>query len=419
MRSNIKSYKDIQMTIESQTPTDPITALPSTRKVNWKQVGTFIGLTFGLTWSLDLVLFLNGGLNNPAVTLVLQFQMLLPAFSAILLGMFFFRDSRINIKNNHSKFPRVDRSLRWGDLRGATRRDAVSNTSRPSERPSEGRRERGEQVHRWFTGYFLFFTLLYGAAVILAFIRPELLQTISSVMLIPGLVGLVLAIVLRAVGGKATFAGVGMGGGKPVLWFLFGLAIIAYAGLQTLLSWLFKMGQPVDLSSLYAQAALSGMTPPILMVVLAAQTIILGPFLGLLVTFGEEYGWRGYLQPTLTGLGRVRGVTLVGIIWGVWHWPVIWMGYNYPGHPFLGSLLMVLLSIGLAFMLGYAVLKAKGIWIAAFLHALVNQSFGFFMGVVYTPTDTAYSFGIGIPAFIIIALLVALILRDPIWKQNE
>jgi membrane protease YdiL (CAAX protease family) len=112
-------------------------------------------------------------------------------------------------------------------------------------------------------------------------------------------------------------------------------------------------------------------------------------------------------------------VTLVGIIWGVWHWPVIWMGYNYPGHPWLGSLLMVLFSIGLAFLLGYAVLKAKGIWIAAFLHALVNQSFGFFMGVIYAPADTAYSFGIGLPGLIVVALLVVLILRDPVWKQNE
>ncbi|MGA9398892.1 MAG: CPBP family intramembrane glutamic endopeptidase [Anaerolineaceae bacterium] len=366
------------MNIEKQTAIDPIAipAVSSAKKVNWKHIGTFIGLTFGLTWILDLVLFLNGGLSNPAATIALQFQMLLPAFSAILLGMFFFKDSLINVKNNHSK-------------------------------------------SQWFTWYFLLFTFLYGAAVIFAFIRPELVQTISTVMLIPSLIGMVLVIVLRAVGGKDTFAGVGMGGGKAKLWFLFGLGIIVFAGLQTLLSWLFKMGQPVDLSALFAQAALSGMTPPVFMVVLTAQTLLLGPFLGLLITFGEEYGWRGYLQSSLAGLGRARGVTLVGIIWGIWHWPVIWMGYNYPGHPYLGSFLMVFFSVGLAFLLGYAVLKAKGVWIAAFLHALVNQSFGYFMGVIYTPADAAYSFGIGIPGLIVIALLIVLILRDPIWKQND
>ncbi len=366
------------MSIESQPTTDSTIAPVETpaKHVNWKQVGTFLGLTFGLTWLLDLALFLNGGLKSPAALITLQFQMLLPAFSAILLGMFFFKDSPINVKNNHSK-------------------------------------------SRWFTWYYLVFTLLYAVAVILVFFRPEKIQIIMSVMLLPSVIGMILVIVLRLVGGKDTFAGVGMGGGKAKLWFLYGLGIILFVGLQTLLSWLFKMGKPVDLSTTFAQVASTGMTPPVLMVVLTLQTLVLGPFLGLLITFGEEYGWRGYLQPALTKMGRVRGVALLGVIWGIWHWPVIWMGYNFPGHPYLGSLLMVLFSLGLSFLLGYAVLKAKGVWIAAFLHAMVNQSSSYFMGLIYSPTDVAYSFGIGIPGVIALGLLVLLILRDPIWKQSD
>ena len=128
-------------------------------------------------------------------------------------------------------------------------------------------------------------------------------------MLIPSLIGMILVIVLRAVGGKDTFASFGMAGGKPKLWFLFGLGIMVFTGFQTLLSWLFKMGQPVDLSGLYAEAAVStGMAPPVLMTVIAIQTLLVGPFLGILITFGEEYGWRGYLQPALIRPGaRARG----------------------------------------------------------------------------------------------------------------
>ncbi|MHC1782511.1 MAG: CPBP family intramembrane glutamic endopeptidase [Anaerolineaceae bacterium] len=363
--------------MENPTTLSSAPAETPAKKVNWKQVGAFVGLTFVLTWLLDLALFLTGGLKSPAVGLGLQLQMLLPAFSAILLGMFFFKDSPINVKTNRGK-------------------------------------------SRWFTWYFLLFTLLYIAAFILVFIKSELVQTVSGIMLLPSLIGLVLVIVLRAVGGKDTFAGVGMGGGKPKLWLLYGLAVVLFTGLQTFMSWLFKMGQPVDLTALVAQeTAATGMTAQVFLLVMTVQTIILGPFLGLLITFGEEYGWRGYLQPALYGLGRVRAVTLVGLIWGVWHWPVIWMGYNYPGHPYLGSLLMLLFSLGLAFLLGYAVLKARGVWIAAFLHALVNQSFSFFMGFIYAPGDPAYAFGLGIPGLVVLALLVALVLRDPVWKQSE
>ena len=45
---------------------------------------------------------------------------------------------------------------------------------------------------------------------------------------------MILVIVLRAVGGKDTFASVGMGGGKAKLWFLFGLGIIAFCGIADL-----------------------------------------------------------------------------------------------------------------------------------------------------------------------------------------
>ncbi len=64
---------------------------PFAAKPNWTHVAWFLGLAFGLSWLVDLVLYLNGGLNNPATMLMLQFQMLLPAFSAMFLGVFFFK----------------------------------------------------------------------------------------------------------------------------------------------------------------------------------------------------------------------------------------------------------------------------------------------------------------------------------------
>ena len=68
---------------------------PFAAKPNWPHVAWFLGLAFGFSWLVDLVLYLNGGLSNPATLLMLQFQMLLPAFSAMLLGAFFFKESPI------------------------------------------------------------------------------------------------------------------------------------------------------------------------------------------------------------------------------------------------------------------------------------------------------------------------------------
>jgi membrane protease YdiL (CAAX protease family) len=66
----------------------------------------------------------------------------------------------------------------------------------------------------------------------------------------------------------------------------------------------------------------------------------------------------------------------MGLIWGVWHWPVILMGHNYgldyPGAPFLGPLVMVWFTLTLGVLLGWLALKAKSVWPAVIGHAAVN-----------------------------------------------
>jgi len=351
----------------------PVSVITPT-KVNWSHVASFLGLTFGLTWLADLVLYLNGGLTSPVTTLLLQFRMLLPAFSAIFLGVFFFKESPIYYRSNRA-------------------------------------------ISRWFVYFYLVLTLLYLIGLIAGLIQPEQAAIISSLLLIPNVIGLILLIALRVKGGKEVFASVGLAGGKARVWLVYGLGLIAFYGLQTFLNYVFKLGQVVDLRAAFPQMAV--MPAPALMLVMAVNTILVGPFLGLIITFGEEYGWRGYLQTELTRLGRVRGVFLLGVIWGIWHWPVIWMGYNYPGQPILGSLAMVAVCIILAYFLAYAVFKSNGIWTAAYLHALSNQSMSFFAMTMVMPASMLFSFGIGLPSLALGAIIVLLILRDPVWKVTE
>jgi hypothetical protein len=59
------------------------------------------------------------------------------------------------------------------------------------------------------------------------------------------------------------------------------------------------------------------------------------------------------------------------------------------------------------------------VWTAAYLHALNNQAMSFFMVALVTPVSIAMSFGIGLPALILCALVILLILRDPIWKETD
>jgi len=51
-----------------------------------------------------------------------------------------------------------------------------------------------------------------------------------------------------------------------------------------------------------------------------------------IVAFGEEYGWRGYLLPRLMPLGEIKASLIVGVIWSLWHLPVLVAGMLYGGN---------------------------------------------------------------------------------------
>jgi membrane protease YdiL (CAAX protease family) len=134
--------------------------------------------------------------------------------------------------------------------------------------------------------------------------------------------------------------------------------------LKTLQDMLAKAGQSVS-TSLWA--------------IVAMQTffgVLLAPIVNSLFTFGEEFGWRAYLQPKLMPLGGRKAILLMGLIWGVWHWPVIAMGHNYgleyPGAPWLGMLMMVWVTIGLGTFLGWLTLRSGSVWPAVIGHAAIN-----------------------------------------------
>jgi len=160
-------------------------------------------------------------------------------------------------------------------------------------------------------------------------------------------------------------------------WFVPGLLIMAGAALYfVFFPQSFDINMPY-LQQLYQQ---SGETPSMpLWATALLQTVsglFLAPFINGIFTFGEEFGWRGYLLQKLMPLGYRKALVILGIIWGTWHWPVIILGHNYgldyPGAPYVGMLLFVWVCFCLGTFLSWAVLKAKSVWPAVIGHAAFN-----------------------------------------------
>lgn len=100
--------------------------------------------------------------------------------------------------------------------------------------------------------------------------------------------------------------------------------------------------------------------------------VIAGPTLNAILAVGEEVGWRGFLLYELRDLGFWRGSVVIGVVWGLWHTPLILQGFNYPEHSVIGVGMMVVFAVLLTPLLSYVRLKAGSVFAAAMFHGTVN-----------------------------------------------
>jgi uncharacterized protein len=109
-------------------------------------------------------------------------------------------------------------------------------------------------------------------------------------------------------------------------------------------------------------------------VIALVQGIVAGVTVNLPFMFGEEFGWRGLLLRETQKLGFLKSNIFIGIVWGLWHLPIILLGHNYPKYPYFGIVMMCLMTTGLAPIFAYVRLKTKSILGACMLHGMINAT---------------------------------------------
>ncbi len=96
--------------------------------------------------------------------------------------------------------------------------------------------------------------------------------------------------------------------------------------------------------------------------------------------FGEEYGWRYYLQPLMQKkFGARGGVLLLGVVWGLWHLPVDFFYYS-PETGLAAAAAQQITCITLGIFFAYAYRKTDNIWVPVILHFLNNNLIAVFSG---------------------------------------
>ena len=137
----------------------------------------------------------------------------------------------------------------------------------------------------------------------------------------------------------------------PALWLVAGL-MVAYlqgeapAGIMADLSWLTWLGYSI-------------------------RSVL---FTLLVVAIGEELGWRGWLLPALQQrLSPLVSAVLLGIAWGLWHFPLFVNGsYNEPPQMVFAKVgLCIFLSVIFSFFYNRT---AGNVLVAILLHTALNSS---------------------------------------------
>ncbi|PPF45579.1 CPBP family intramembrane metalloprotease domain-containing protein [Pseudoclavibacter sp. AY1F1] len=154
------------------------------------------------------------------------------------------------------------------------------------------------------------------------------------------------------------------------LFGVYSMDLVSFSGYQAILD------QQLAAASASTGTEIPQIDVPIALLVLAQlASIPLGAVMNVIPALGEELGWRGWLLPKLLRLGTVPALLISGVIWGLWHAPLILLGYNYLDAPgWLGLAMMTGMCILVGAVFAWLRIRSASVWPAALAHGAFNAA---------------------------------------------
>ena len=149
----------------------------------------------------------------------------------------------------------------------------------------------------------------------------------------------------------------------------------------------------------------AGVTAPAYLAV-AFAIIPINVAIGSMAAFGEELGWRGFLTTALSPLGFWPSALISGILWGVWHAPIVLLGYNFARPNLEGIAWMCGFTLVLGVLLQWSRYWTRNVWPAVVGHGAVNAVTPLTLLWLPQDADAATSTLLGAPGWIAMGILV-------------
>ena len=263
--------------------------------------------------------------------------------------------------------------------------------------------------------------------------EPYAVPLMSVMMYTPAIALLLVLVVLRPIprGGRLRFLGLWpLRPARRVVWMsVIGLLVppllvLASTAVAVLCGWL-----RVDLvgfsgfAGLIAEKVPAGTPLPpvgVLIVAQAASIPVAAATVNAIAAFGEELGWRGFLVPALRRWGTWPALLVSGLIWGIWHAPIILLGYNFGRADLTGVLLMTGGCVVLGVLFGWLRLRSASIWPAVFAHGAFNASAAMYLWffAAGSAPDPALVLPLGASGWIVGAVVIVVLIATGQFRRQ-
>ncbi len=266
-----------------------------------------------------------------------------------------------------------------------------------------------ENRRQIINGLVTFLVLTFILTIIAVFIILNTRQAnfIALVMWCPAISAVIAMLIFHK-----TLKGMGWKFGGVRYGVISYLTPILYAGIAYGLVWLTGLG---GINSEYSFKVFAG---TVVIPVNLLGFILLGTLVHAAFAAGEEIGWRGYLIPQLHKLTRNFTVTafISGIIWAIWHYPlVLLVGYHQSAGMAYSLLMLTLQVMSAGFVAAWLRLISGSLWTGVLFHTAQNLWIQQFYNPLTTDTGVTKlligEFGVVTTVVLMIVAVVFWVLR--------
>ena len=160
---------------------------------------------------------------------------------------------------------------------------------------------------------------------------------------------------------------------------------VAYIMIAYVLIWVFGFGNVLNQETITEwsqELGMEGFNSTIILLTMIVLLSIVGVVKNIGSTLGEEIGWRGFFIYELRKLFSFGTVSIIsGLIWAIWHWPIIFLIYKGSGNMLLHITAFTVMIVAISVILAYYTFKSNSLWPAALFHSVHN----IFIQKIFTP----------------------------------